>query len=63
MVLDFSNPAWRTFHDVNLDELVVEIPQSVYDLATLESLKVGACKKFDSEKLSNLGKLKTVSFR
>ena len=63
MVLDFSNPAWRTFQDVNLDELVVEIPQSVYDLATLDSLKVGACKKFDSEKLSNLGKLKTVSFR
>ncbi|XP_013617100.1 PREDICTED: putative F-box/LRR-repeat protein At1g56400 [Brassica oleracea var. oleracea] len=63
LVLDFSNPAWRTFQDVNLDELVVEIPQSVYDLATLDSLKVGACKKFDSEKLSNLGKLKTVSFR
>ncbi|CAF2138503.1 unnamed protein product [Brassica napus] len=63
LVLDFSNPAWRTFHhDVNLDELVVEIPQSVYDLATLESLKVGACKKFDPAKLSNLGKLKTVSF-
>ncbi|XP_048608296.1 putative F-box/LRR-repeat protein At1g56400 [Brassica napus] len=62
LVLDFSNPAWTTFHDVNLDELVVEIPQSVYDLATLESLKVGACKKFDPAKLSNLGKLKTVSF-
>ncbi|KAF2564700.1 hypothetical protein F2Q70_00015412 [Brassica cretica] len=62
LVLDFSNPAWRTFHDVYLDELVVEIPQSVYDLATLESLKVGACKKFDPAKLSNLGKLKTVSF-
>ncbi|RID74557.1 hypothetical protein BRARA_B01650 [Brassica rapa] len=62
LVHDFSNPAWRTFHDVNLDELVVEIPQSVYDLATLESLKVGACKKFDPAKLSNLGKLKTVSF-
>ncbi|KAL0824989.1 hypothetical protein YC2023_015893 [Brassica napus] len=60
LVLDFSNPAWRTFQDVNLDELVVEIPQSVYDLATLDSLKVGACKKFDSEKLSNLGKLKTM---
>ncbi|XP_033141758.1 putative F-box/LRR-repeat protein At1g56400 [Brassica rapa] len=62
LVLDFSNPAWRTFHDVNLDELVVEIPESVYDLATLESLKVCACNKFDPANLSNLGKLKTVSF-
>ncbi|WZZ01130.1 hypothetical protein YC2023_073458 [Brassica napus] len=62
LVLDFSNPAWRTFHDVTLDELVVEIPQSVYELATLESLKVGACKKFDPSKLSNLGKLNTISF-
>ncbi|CAF2121635.1 hypothetical protein IGI04_009949 [Brassica rapa subsp. trilocularis] len=62
LVLDFSNPAWTTFHDVNLDELVVEIPQSVYDLATLESLKLGAVKQFDPTKLSNPGKLKTVSF-
>ncbi|CAH8363462.1 unnamed protein product [Eruca vesicaria subsp. sativa] len=63
LVLDFSNPAWRTINNVNHDELVVEIPQSVYDLTTLESLKLGACKNFDPSKLSNTRKLKSVSLR
>ncbi|CAG7903852.1 unnamed protein product [Brassica rapa] len=62
LVLDFSNQAWRNFHDVNNQDLVVEIPQSVYDLTSLESLKVAACMDFDPAKLSNLGKLKSVSF-
>ncbi|KAL0843809.1 hypothetical protein Bca101_017055 [Brassica carinata] len=62
LVLDFSNPAWRTFHNVNREELVVKIPQSVYDLTTLESLKVCACDDFDPSRLSNLEKLKSVSF-
>ncbi|CAH8363489.1 unnamed protein product [Eruca vesicaria subsp. sativa] len=62
LVLDFSNPAWRTINNVNHDELVVEIPQSVYDLTTLESLKVCACKNFDPSRLSNPGKLKSVYF-
>ncbi|KAL0843810.1 hypothetical protein Bca101_017056 [Brassica carinata] len=62
LVLDFSNPAWRTFHNVNREELVVKIPQSVYDLTTLESLKVCACDDFDPSRLSNLENLKSVSF-
>ncbi|KAF3519995.1 hypothetical protein DY000_02063037 [Brassica cretica] len=62
LVLDFSNQTWRNFHDVKNQDLVVKIPQSVYDLTSLESLKVGACMDFDPAKLSNLGKLKSVSF-
>ncbi|KAF8116887.1 hypothetical protein N665_0014s0147 [Sinapis alba] len=62
LVLDFSNRAWRTFHNINPQDLVVEVPQSVYDLTTLESLRVGGCKNFDPSKLSKLEKLKTVSF-
>ncbi|XP_018475649.2 putative F-box/LRR-repeat protein At5g54820 [Raphanus sativus] len=62
LVLDFSNLVWRTYNDVNIEKLVVKIPQSVYDLTSLESLEVCACKDFDPSKLSKLGKLRSVSF-
>ncbi|KAG2333150.1 hypothetical protein Bca52824_004330 [Brassica carinata] len=54
LVLDFSNPAWRTFHNVNREELVVKIPQSVYDLTTLESLKKLKSVSFGWMELKNI---------
>ncbi|CAA7022721.1 unnamed protein product [Microthlaspi erraticum] len=43
LVLDFSNPAWRSFHDARRLPLLVHLPACVYSLKTLESLKLYAC--------------------
>lgn len=43
LVLDFSNPAWRSFRDAERLPLLVHLPACVYSLKTLESLKLYAC--------------------
>ncbi|ESQ42983.1 hypothetical protein EUTSA_v10015702mg [Eutrema salsugineum] len=62
LVLDFSKPIWKTTRDVHeyLD-LTVEVPESVYNLTSLESLTVNACKMFDPLRFKDLGIFKSLS--
>ncbi|XP_010431599.1 PREDICTED: F-box protein At3g62230-like [Camelina sativa] len=57
LVLDFSDPSWTT----NDEASVVQLPECVYNLINLESLKLFACG-FDPSRLTNPGSLKVLSF-
>ncbi|ESQ42978.1 hypothetical protein EUTSA_v10015513mg [Eutrema salsugineum] len=63
LVLDFSKPIWKTTRDVHeyLD-LTVEVPESVYNLTSLESLTVRACRTFDPLRFKDVGIFKSLSF-
>ncbi|CAH8390029.1 unnamed protein product [Eruca vesicaria subsp. sativa] len=63
LVLDFSHPTWRSFRDVkDLPRMLgFEVPESVYGLNTLESLKLWACKKFEPWRFVNQGIFKNLS--
>ncbi|XP_010474440.1 PREDICTED: F-box protein At3g62230-like [Camelina sativa] len=57
LVLDFSDPSWTT----NNEASVVQLPECVYNLINLESLKLFACG-FDPSRLTNPGSLKVLCF-
>lgn len=58
LVLDFSDPSWIA----NINEaIVVQLPECVYNLINLRSLKLFACG-FDPSRLTKPGSLKVLSF-
>ncbi|KFK35407.1 hypothetical protein AALP_AA5G280700 [Arabis alpina] len=57
LVLDFSEPSWTTSNQV----CVFPLPECVYNLATLESLKLFACG-FIPSRFSNIGSMKSLCF-
>ncbi|XP_010474437.1 PREDICTED: putative F-box/LRR-repeat protein At5g54820 [Camelina sativa] len=61
LVIDLSNPAWRSYDDVSYHHFVVTLPESVYSLSTLETLKIYGCK-FDPSKFTNKGSLRRLFF-
>ncbi|KAL1221322.1 F-box protein [Cardamine amara subsp. amara] len=62
LVLDFSDPSWITHNEAASEENVVQLPDSVYNLTNLNTLKLFFCK-FDPSRLTNPGSLKILSFR
>lgn len=60
LVLDFSEPIWRTTRDARWLHPVIHLPACVYALTTLELLKVYAVE-FDPSAFVNQERLKTVS--
>lgn len=61
LVLDFSNPSWITNNEAASEASVFQLPERVYSLTNLESLKLFACG-FDPSRLAKPGSLKILSF-
>ncbi|CAA7022720.1 unnamed protein product [Microthlaspi erraticum] len=60
LVLDFSDPAWRTTRDAIWLYAVIHLPACVYALTTLEYLKLYAVE-FDPSSFVSQERLKTLS--
>lgn len=60
LVLDLSNPAWRSYGNVSSCHFVVTLPESVYSLTTLESLTIYGCE-FDPSRFTNPISLQSLS--
>ncbi|CAH2046559.1 unnamed protein product [Thlaspi arvense] len=62
LVLDFSSPTWRISPSVPDHEVFVVVPESVYNLTSLESLTVSGCRGFDTKRFADPGIFKSLSF-
>ncbi|CAA0409855.1 unnamed protein product [Arabidopsis thaliana] len=60
LVVDLSNPSWRSNGDISYRHFMYTLPKSVYSLTTLESLKIYGCK-FDPSKFVNPVLLRSLS--
>lgn len=62
LVLDFSDQFWVDRDEVASEEdSMIQMPESVYDLTTLVTLKLLACR-FDSSKLAEAGSVESLYF-
>ncbi|ESQ42984.1 hypothetical protein EUTSA_v10015684mg [Eutrema salsugineum] len=59
LVLDFSNPAWRTTSDVSWREVIIDLPECLYRQKSVESLYIYACR-FDLLKFANQDMLRSL---
>lgn len=62
LVLDFSDPSWNNSNQAEAEEAsVFQLPECVYNLATLESLKLFACG-INPSRVANPGSIKSLCF-